>query len=95
MAIWVRMFFLLLPYHAKHAQSPKKRLFGSPSRKKNRNPRSLSLRRQSHQAAQRENLPRRKGKEALLVSSRKLELKPLDSLLVVRLEVPSYIGSSE
>jgi hypothetical protein len=71
---------------AKQTQSPKKRLSGSLSRKRNRNPRSLNLHHRSHLAAPRENLPQRKGRAALPASLKRLKIKPFGPS-----ELPSHM----
>lgn len=54
-------------------QSPKKKPCGNRSPKMNQNPRSSNLHPPNRQAAQRESLPQRRVREALPVSSRKLD----------------------
>jgi hypothetical protein len=59
--------------HADHIQSPRKKLYGSLSRRTNLNPRGLSLRPPGRQAVRRESRLVRKDKAVLPVSSRKLD----------------------
>jgi hypothetical protein len=59
--------------HADHIQSPRKKLYGSLSRRTNLNPRGLNLRPPGRQAVRRESRLVRKDKAVLPVSSRKLD----------------------
>jgi hypothetical protein len=65
--------------HADHVQSPRKKLYGSLSRRTNLHPRGLNLRLPGRQAVRRASRLVRKDKAVLPVSSRKLDTSKMST----------------